>query len=71
MARAEVERDTARHEASMACMDADVARSARAKTPSWLGSKMPWQFQRRLGGRRKTRLAILSSSESSASRARD
>ena len=36
MARAEAERDAARHEASMARMDADVAGSARAKVESEL-----------------------------------
>ena len=34
MARAEVERDVARHEASMACMDADAMRSAKEKVES-------------------------------------
>ena len=36
VARAEAERDVARHEASMACMDADAAGSARAKVESEL-----------------------------------
>ena len=36
MARAKVERDAARHEASMACVDADTAGSARAKVESEL-----------------------------------
>ena len=36
MARAEVERDVAHHEDSMACMDADAAGSARAKVESEL-----------------------------------
>ena len=37
MARAEAERDVARHDASMARMDADAARSAKAKVESKLG----------------------------------
>ena len=36
VARAEAERDTAHHEASMACMDADAAGSAKAKMESEL-----------------------------------
>ena len=36
MARAEAERDVARHKASMAHMDADAAGSARAKVESKL-----------------------------------
>ena len=36
MARVEVERDVARHDASMACMNADAVRSARAKVESEL-----------------------------------
>ena len=36
MARVEVERDAARHDALMACMDADAAGSARSKVESKL-----------------------------------
>ena len=53
VARAEAERDAARHEASMARMDADAAGSARAKVESELARvQNAWLFQRRLGGRR-------------------
>ena len=50
VARSEAERDAARHEGSMALMDADAARSARVKVESELATKMTWRLQRRLGG---------------------
>ena len=59
MARDEAERDAARHDASMARMDADAARNARAKVESELA-----QVQNALvvveeaRQRRKTRLAV-------------
>ena len=53
VARAEAERDAARHKASMACMDADAAGSAKEKVESELARvQNAWLFQRRLGGRR-------------------
>ena len=65
VAQAEAERDAARHKASMARMDADAARSTKTQVESeLLGSKMPWRFQRKLGGRRKMRLAVWPSSQS-------
>ena len=63
VARAEAERDVARHEASMARMDADAAGSAKEKVESELA-----RVQNALAvveeARRKTRLAVWPSSES-------
>ena len=63
VARAEAERDAACHKALMARMDADAARSARAKVESELA-----RVQNALAvveeTRRKTRLALWPSSES-------
>ena len=63
VARAEAERDVARHEALMARMEADAAGSAKAKVESKLA-----RVQNALAVveefRRKTRLAVWLSSES-------
>ena len=60
MARAKAERDTAHHDASMVRMDADAVSNARAKVESDLArvQNAPWRLQRRLGGRRKTKLVV-------------
>ena len=59
MARAEVERDAACHEASMACMDAAVVGNSKTQVESKLARyKTPYHFLKRLGGRLKTRLAV-------------
>ena len=65
MARVEAERDAAHHEASIARMDADAAGSARAKVESELArDQNALAVSEEARRRRKTRLAVWSSSES-------
>ena len=63
MARAEAERDVARHDASMTRMDVDAAGSARAKVESEL-ARVQTALAVADEARRKTRLAVWPTNES-------
>ena len=59
MARAEVKRDAARHDAFMARMDANAARSAQAKVESKLAMvQNAFAVAEKVGGKQMTRLAV-------------
>ena len=57
MARAEAERNAARHDASMAHSNSKAVGSAKAKVDSELARVQNALAERRLGGRQKTRPA--------------
>ena len=60
MARGEAERDATRHDAQMARIKARLQNGVLGQrwSSSWLGYKMSWLFQSRLGGRWTMKLVV-------------